>query len=129
MTEHDNWFPRRNLCQIILQPSVNFLFRITRTIISPEHRSNNIMDIAYIKRIIDRTINTFIQLLAGFTFHQIMVTYTIKNRNSHILRVHHRQMRFHPGFITEITCMNYKSSLFIYRIVAYISKPNILSLL
>ena len=123
MIENNNGSSGADMRQIIFQPTADIIGGITGSMISSRHRSDNIVHIPCIKRIIYRSVNAFKEFFAILPLYQIMISDAIEDRTVHIFRIHQFDMSLQAFFIADIPGMNDKSRLFIPGIVMHIIHP------
>ena len=123
MIENNNGSSGADMRQIIFQPTADIIGGIAGSMISSGHRSDNIVHIPCIKRIIYRSVNAFKEFFAILPLYQIMISDAIEDRTVHIFRIHQFDMSLQAFFIADIPGMNDKSRLFIPGIVTHIIHP------
>ena len=123
MIENNNGSSGADMRQIIFQPTADIIGGIAGSMISSGHRSDNIVHIPCIKRIIYRSVNAFKEFFAILPLYQIMISDAIEDRTVHIFRIHQFDMSLQAFFIADIPGMNDKSRLFIPGIVMHIIHP------
>ena len=124
MVEHNNFFVVINIFKVVCKPFPPVTICITGFVIAtPLERSNNIMNVADIKGIPNRSVKAFVKFLAILSFYIVVIADYIPNGASHSFGVHILNMLFKTRIIANVARVYQKCRIILLDNLFNIIKP------